>query len=134
MKRLVCYLFILTAFSCSPQNNSNSEDLSISATLEHPFIHSAYFWFKEGTSQEQIEAFKTDSEKLANVETVKAFYSGQPANTDRPVIENTYDYAIVFHFANLADQEVYQKHPLHLEMIDKHEGIWEKVMVTDIEH
>ncbi len=96
------------------------------------FIHTAYFWFKAEATEAQIQAFKADSERLAEIETVKFFHAGEPAPTDRPVIENSYDWAIVFHFKDLAAQEFYQKAPLHLEMIEKHQSIWEKVMVTDI--
>jgi len=88
----------------------------------------------QDVTEDQKAAFITDCEKLAEIETVRAFYSGSPANTDRDVIENTYDYAVVFHFKDLEDQEYYQQHPLHLKMIEMHQEKWEKVMVTDIEH
>lgn len=100
--------------------------------LESAFIHTAYFWFKEDATEQQIIAFKKASNRLAEIETVKFFHAGPPASTTREVIENTYDYAIVFHFKDLEAQEVYQNAPLHLQMIEDYSGIWERVMVTDI--
>lgn len=133
MKYLSASLILILLAACHP-SESTSEDVSTDTSLENPFIHTAYFWLKEGVSDVEKAAFISDCEKLAEVETVKAFYSGSPANTNRDVIENTYDYAVVFHFENLEDQEYYQQHPLHLEMIEKHQDKWERVMVTDIEH
>ena len=97
------------------------------------FVHTAYFWFKEGTTSAQISDFKSSSEKLREIETVQGYYAGSPAPTTRAVIENSYDFAIVFLFKDLEAQEYYQKHPLHLELIEKHQDIWEKVMVTDVD-
>lgn len=133
MKYLSAFLLLFLLAACN-SSESKSEDISSHTPLENPFIHTAYFWLKEDVSDMEKAAFIRDCEKLAEVETVRAFYSGSPANTDRDVIENTYDYAVVFHFENLDDQEVYQQHPLHLEMIEKHQEKWERVMVTDIEH
>lgn len=100
--------------------------------LEKPFVHTAYFWFKESATQQQIADFKKGAERLKEIETVRFFHAGPPAPTTRDVIENTYDYAVVFHFKDLEDQEFYQKAPLHLQMIEDHSDIWERVMVTDI--
>jgi len=129
MKNLYLFFFIVVFASCQTQHTTDEE-----RTLEHPFIHTAYFWLKPGLTPGEKEAFILDCEKLKEVETVRAFYSGSPANTNREVIENSYDYAVVFHFKDLKDQEYYQQHPLHLEMIEKHQDKWEKVMVTDIAH
>jgi len=129
MKTTYFLLSIVLFVSCQSEQNSNEDELT-----EHPFVHTAYFWFTPGLSLDEKESFIRDCEKLREVETVQAFYSGGPANTNRAVIENTYDYAVVFHFKDLEDQEYYQQHPLHLSMIEKHQDKWAKVMVTDIEH
>lgn len=125
-------LLIFIVSSCSINLDTDKKKTSESEHLDSPFIHTAYFWFKEEATKEQIEAFKKDSERLAEIKTVKFFHAGKPAPTNRPVIENSYDWAIIFHFKDLEDQDFYQKASLHLEMIEKHQAIWEKVMVTDI--
>lgn len=128
MKKLSLLLLILSSVACHQNVDEHVNK------LEDPFIHTAYFWLKDGLTAKEIAAFIDDCEKLAQIETVRSFYSGKPANTNRAVIENTYDYSVVFHFENLEDQEYYQQHPIHLELIEKHSAKWEKVMVTDIEH
>ncbi len=125
-------ILAISISSCGINFDTDEKKIEEPKQLTSPFIHTAYFWFKEGTSEAQIKAFKANCERLAEIETVKFFHAGAPAPTNRPVIENTYDWAVVFHFKNLKDQEFYQKAPLHLELIEKHQSIWEKVMVTDI--
>lgn len=129
----LCGLFAFTACQ-SPKGEQEVEIKQVAneKALSAPFIHTAYFWLKEGVTEEEKAAFIKDSKALANIETVLAFYDGQPASTNRDVVENTYDYAIVFHFADLEAQEFYQEAPLHKSMIEKHEHLWERVMVTDI--
>lgn len=103
------------------------------AALKDPFIHSVYFWFKEGTTPEQLETFYADTEKLSEIEVVKALYTGKPASTDRPIVERSYDFAVIVHFEDLAGHDVYQKHPIHLELLEKHASLWERIMITDVE-
>jgi len=133
MKKLsqTLLLFVITLISFSGCQIKQEVDKDID--MSDAFVHSAYFWFKEGVSQERIEAFIKDAEQLKEIETVQGFFSGPPAPTTREVIENTYDFAVVFLFKDLEAQEFYQKAPLHLEMIEKHSDIWERVMVTDVE-
>ena len=133
MKRLIYLSLIILLASCQKGPIEIEREIETDVTLEDAFVHSAYFWFKEGTTAEEIDAFKASSERLREIETVRSFYAGPPADTDRPVIENSYDYAIVFLFKDLEAQEYYQQHPLHLELIEKHSEMWEKVMVTDVD-
>ncbi len=132
MKRLTL-LFIVSLFAFACQKAPVEIEEEIETDLEDAFVHTAYFWFKEGTSQEQIEAFKASSERLREIETVQGYFAGGPAPTTRPVIENSYDFAIAFLFKDLEAQEYYQKHQLHLDLIENHQDIWERVMVTDID-
>lgn len=132
MKKLIPVLALLV-FIIACQKAPVEIEKEIETDIRDAFVHTAYFWFKEGATEEQVSAFKMASEKLREVETVLGYFAGAPAPTTRPVIENTYDYAIVFLFEDLEAQEYYQQHPLHIELIENHQDIWEKVMVTDVD-
>lgn len=132
---LFCLLIALT-FSCQQGDVKQASDNSEkdAAVLENPFIHSVYFWFKEGTTQAQKDAFMADTKAFVEIETVKALYAGTPAPSEaRPVVENSYDFSVIIHFEDLAGHDFYQEAPMHLEMIEKHSDIWEKVMVLDMQ-
>lgn len=129
---LALFISLLLVGCQAKETHSANTSVDSEKVLEKPFVHTAYFWFKDEATEQQVADFKSGAERLKEIETVKFFHAGPPAPTTREVIENTYDYAVVFHFENLEAQEFYQKDPLHLQMIEDHSGIWERVMVTDI--
>ncbi|MFT6827054.1 MAG: hypothetical protein ACJAZV_000334 [Roseivirga sp.] len=73
------------------------------------------------------------AEKLRDIDVVLALYTGKPANTTRATVERSYDYAVVAHFKDLAAHDAYQSHPIHQQLLSDFSGLWEKIMVTDIE-
>lgn len=134
MKRFF-YLFavMIALVGCQAKVTDTNTTKEVEAGLTDPFVHSVYFWFKEGVTDEQLEVFYADTEALREIEVVKAMYTGRPASTDRPIVERSYDFAVIVHFEDLAGHDVYQKHPTHLALLEKHSGIWERVMITDVE-
>lgn len=96
-------------------------------------VHTAYFWFKESATHEQIENFKKEADGLRDIEVVEALYYGVPSATNRSSVEKSYDFAVVVHFENLAAHDIYQSHDIHQTLLKNHSAIWERVMVTDID-
>ena len=130
MKKLFVLLLLILIFSC--QSNAPQHKYS-EASLEKPFIHTVYFWFKDDMTIEQKETFYSNVEKLKEIEVVEALYTGTPANTTRPIVERSYDFAVIVHFEDLAAHDVYQQHPIHLALLESGSPFWEKVMITDVE-
>lgn len=95
------------------------------------FVHHVYFWLKNADSAAERKKLLEGLNSLKPVETIKQIHIGKPAETDRDVIENTYDFSLLLIFDNLEDQEVYQKHPVHLAFVDKYASLWSKVIVYD---
>ncbi|HEY9117224.1 MAG TPA: Dabb family protein [Roseivirga sp.] len=126
MKKFVLLLSLVVFYACesSPQQ----------LPAEDPLVHTAYFWFKEGVTDEQIEAFHKRSEELTKIPEVMALYTGKPADTNRPIVERSYDFAVVVHLKDLAAHDAYQQHPIHQKLLTDYSPLWERVMVTDIEH
>ena len=129
---IVCSFFV--ACHGNGEKVSYSTQVNIGAdVLENPFIHSVYFWFKEDVTEAQLATFYADTEKLRDIEVVKAMYTGKASSTDRPIVERSYDFAVIVHFEDLAGHDAYQKDPIHLELLEKHASLWERVMITDVE-
>lgn len=135
MKRLVPFFFLLLALAaCQASGDAKVETVeNATSTLENPFVHSVYIWFKEGVTEEQRKQMYADTEELRKLEIVKALYTGKPAATDRPIVERSYDFAIIVHFENLAGHDIYQQHPTHLTLLKNYSPLWERVMITDVE-
>jgi len=134
MKRFipVCVFIVLLGACEASGDVKKVEATTQEVALENPFIHSVYIWFKEGVTEEQLALLYQDTENLRTIEVVKALYTGKPAATNRPMVERSYDFAIILHFEGLAGHDIYQEHPIHQALLKKHSALWERVMITDV--
>lgn len=143
MKYITAIIFgalLLTTISCkvksadaAPVEGTIKKSSEKSIEMNKPvLIHTVFFWTKEGTTADQMTAFENGLVKLGTCPQIQSFYWGPPAPTEaRGVVDNTYDYAINVHFASVEKQNEYQTEPIHLEFIENHKDLWEKVIVYD---
>jgi hypothetical protein len=101
------------------------------AQLKNRFIHHVFFWLKNPESQEDKQKLIAGLQKLTKAKTIETAHIGVPANTNREVIERSYQVSWLLVFKNDADQEVYQTDPIHLKFIEECSMLWEKVVVYD---
>jgi hypothetical protein len=99
--------------------------------LKNIFIHHVYFWLNNPDSKDDLNKLKEGLTKLSKVKTIKQFHMGKPADTNRDVIERTYAISWFCMFDNPADQESYQKDPIHLKFVEDYSALWKKVVVYD---
>jgi len=95
------------------------------------FIHHVYFWLKNPETEAGKAQLVDGLKKLSAVETIDSFHIGQPADTNREVIDRSYAVSWLLLFKNKSDQDVYQVHPLHLKFIEECSHLWQKVVVYD---
>lgn len=96
-------------------------------------VHTVFFKFTEASTEAQIQSCADDARNLlSKIETVKALYVGSPADTEvRPVSVRDFHLSLTVLFDNIADQNVYQDHPLHDEFIANNKENWGSVSVYD---
>ena len=95
------------------------------------FVHTVYFWLRDDLTSAEKDTFLKGVHALTTVESVQASYTGVPADTDRPVIDRTYSYALVAVFPDKAAHDVYQEHPIHDRFRDECATFWSKVLIYD---
>ena len=95
------------------------------------FIHSVYFWLKEGLSDADRQAFEQGVDLLLSIDSIAQSYRGTPAGTDRPVIDRTYSTGIVVVFRDQAAHDAYQIDPKHDRFRDECAQYWRKVQIYD---
>ena len=103
----------------------------INPTANTMFVHHVYFWLKNPDSSEDKKKLIEGLRKLSKVKTIKSFHIGQPAPTNRDVIERSYAISWLAVFENGEEQESYQKDPIHLKFIEECSSVWSKVIVYD---
>jgi hypothetical protein len=95
------------------------------------FVHHVYFWLKKPVTVENRHKFENGLKELLTIETITGNHLGTPASTKRGVIDSTYSYSLLITFLSKEDQDIYQKHPKHLEFIEALGDLWERVVVYD---
>lgn len=99
--------------------------------IENKFIHHVYFWLKNAGSKEDRAKLIEGLTKLSKVKTIKTFHIGQPADTNRDVIDRSYAISWFTMFDNATDQQSYQVDPIHLKFVEDYSHLWSKVIVYD---
>ena len=95
-------------------------------------IHQVYFWLKRPGSPEDRGRLIEGLRALADIEVVQSLDIGIPASTEeREVVDSSFDVSELMIFASVADQKVYQDHPLHRDFVARYDHLWSKVVVYD---
>lgn len=134
MKKIIIPLFaVFLMHSCnSPKSTEPAQsEPSAEEVTEMTFIHTVFFWLNEGVTDEDRKIFEAGMEKLGTVKTIGKYHIGVPAPSDREVVDDSFDYAWIVHFPDLEAELSYQSDSLHLQFIEKHQHLWEKVIVYD---
>ena len=95
------------------------------------FIHHVFFWLTDPASGADRAKLIEGLKKLSTVKTIQQFHIGQPAGTNRNVIETTYSVSWFVIFNNAKDQDSYQFDPIHLKFVEDCSHLWKKVLVYD---
>lgn len=97
-------------------------------------VHSVFFWLKPGTSQEKKDIFRKALAELGAIESADAVYVGSPALTPkRPVIDDSYDFALTVLLKSVVEHDFYQEDPIHKDFLTKYKDYWERVQIYDAE-
>ncbi|MEO5684142.1 MAG: Dabb family protein [Chitinophagaceae bacterium] len=107
--------------------------VNAAAPQKRLFIHHVYFWLKNHDSKEDKDKLIAGLVKLADVKSIKTVHIGEPAATNRDVIDRSYNISWCLFFENKANQDSYQTDPIHLNFIKECSDLWTKVVVYDSE-
>jgi len=96
--------------------------------------HHVYFWLKDEFKNDEHRAiFKKGLDSLFSIDLVKGGKWSTPAPVmERPVIDQSWDYAISMTFDTVADHDTYQDVPVHSTFINNFKDTWAKVEVKDL--
>lgn len=101
-------------------------------TPSAPLIHHVFFWLKTPGAKADRDKLIAGLRTLKAIEVVQQLHIGVPASTEkREVVDNSYDVSELMVFNSVADQKLYQDHPLHLKFVKDCGHLWAKVVVYD---
>jgi hypothetical protein len=99
--------------------------------MEGKFLHVVFFWLKKEDDKTKKAFLKELRKFIDHVDMIRSRHIGTPADTDRPVIDNTYTFSLILSFDSKKEHDEYQEHPLHKDFIANASALWEKVQVYD---
>jgi len=96
--------------------------------------HHVYFWLKDEFKNAESRAeFERGLDVLFTLDLVAGGRWAFPAKVmPRPVIDQSWDYALTMQFANIEDHDAYQVDPDHQVFISSFKDRWATVQVRDL--
>ena len=127
------FLIVMLSIMVGCTQTSNPEPVEIETTesLEAGFVHAVYFYLSDSMDQQTKDDFSLVLDTLATIPSLKNVYYGPPANTDRKVVDNTYDYAFICVFDSKEEHDAYQTHPIHDAFRKQYSPLIEEVKIYD---
>jgi hypothetical protein len=95
------------------------------------FLHHVFFWLKNPDDPEERKIFESALKELGSIESIHFLHIGKPADTNRPVIDNSYHYSFLVGFKDKTGHDVYQEHPIHDKFRNEYSSMWTRVLVYD---
>ncbi len=95
-------------------------------------FHCVYFWLKPELTAAQRAEFRRGVETLMGIKAAAAVSVGGPAPTAaRPVIDSSYDVALVVQCRDVAAEAAYQVDPIHVAFVNQFKTYWTRVQIYD---
>ena len=94
--------------------------------------HCVYFWLKPELTAAQRAEFRRGVETLKGIKCAEKVSVGVPAGTTkRPVIDRSYDVALIVECRDVAAEAAYQVDPIHLAFVENCKHLWTRVQIYD---
>ena len=108
--------------------------MEVKNTTDEQFIHLVFFWLKNPNDINDRKEFEKAVHKLLDTSIyAKNTHFGQPANTNRPVVDNSYTFCLKATFDTIEQHDKYQIEPAHKLFISEASKLWERVLIYDSE-
>ena len=97
--------------------------------LKNTFVHHVHFWLKDKQDKAKlIEGLNS----LSPITHIRDMHIGVPADTNRDVIERSYDLSMLLLFDDIVAEEAYQFDPIHLLFVEQYaKPLCARVVVQD---
>ena len=108
-------LLVVIAASCQSQSRS----AGASAEPEAPVTHVVLVWLKTPGDEAARRRIIETSNTFETIPGVIRVRSGRPLPSTRPVVDSSYDVAVVMTFKDEAALRAYDAHPMHRKAVEE---------------
>lgn len=137
MQKLFLYTFLLVVLTSLNSCKEVKEEIieierEIDPEMEPGLVHTVYFWLNDDVDEASAKNFEDGVWSLEGIPSVKRMFVGPAASTpSRGVTDNSFDYALIVWFDDVAGHDIYQEHPIHLKFVEEQEAKFKRVQVYD---
>src|SRR5688572_3236437 len=124
--QLALLLSCLTLTACRTGSATTSDNVRPGHVT-----HVVVFWLKDPGSAEQRRDLIAACHTLRDIPGVTDLRVGQPLPSTRPVVDSSYDVAMVITFENEQAMEAYNPHPIHEKLAREFVPKFAKYLVYD---
>ena len=97
------------------------------------FSHIVVFW-TDPAQPAAVDELVSGAEPLRMIPGVLQLHAGKMVGSTRPVVDQSYQVALNLVFPNRQAEADYQKHPLHVEYVEKIvKRVCKKIVIYDFE-
>lgn len=106
MKKLIIILILVMGFG------------GASYASEQKITHVVVVWLNDDLTETQIDDIINQSKFLENLAVVDDMKIGRPIPSERPIVDDSFTFALSVTFKNAADMKLYSVDKSHLEFVN----------------
>ena len=97
-----------------------------------PVEHIIIVWLKESGNRDIQQRVIAKSQVLISIPGVLSLKSGTAIPSERPIVDSSFDLALIITFTDTAAMESYLTHPVHLQLLEETlKPLVERIQVYD---
>jgi hypothetical protein len=98
-------------------------------------IHTVFLWLKKPGDEQHKRQLLVASDRLRSIEGVLDIRFGEMIESNRDIVDDSFDVGIYFYFSDVAAMNLYLVHPLHQEIVEQDiKPLVERIVVHDFRH
>jgi hypothetical protein len=126
----VLALGITLAVSILPVGNT-----AIAEFTNEGVIHTVFLWLKKPGDGQHRRQLLIASDRLRSIEGVLDIRFGEKIESNRDIVDDSFDVGIYFYFSDVAAMDRYLAHPLHRATVEQDiKPLVERIVVHDFQH
>jgi hypothetical protein len=105
---------------------------AIAESADRGVVHTVYLWLKNPGNQQQRNQLLTATDRLSAIPGVLEIRYGEVIESDRAIVDDSFDVGIYFYFSDEAAMNSYLVHPLHKKVVEQDiRPVVERIVVHD---
>jgi hypothetical protein len=94
--------------------------------------HVVLVWFKQGIQDSYIDLVSEETKRLFDIPGVETLHVGRAIESERPMVDDSFDLGVTMTFESEAAMQRYISHPKHKAFLEKYiRGKAEQVRIYD---